>query len=770
MSEDWITTTFVRCLAEVKELSRIAVDENRDRAFDATKHFMESAAIQCKATGLETAGMGTGKGREYFQGEYEKQMNEELMVKLADAAVLGLARDFDEVKARLRDEVVRMVGEEVHLSYANQWRDEIFSTAVPIKAASGGSCRLGYSGKPRVAVQFERLRADVTMKMVREEVANAMDQHLEEASDKMQRRFEAAVDGLKVDMCDRASVAGMVEEARQEWSEGSTKRFDEVSRALADVHDRLQGHAQQLRGEITSSQAKVLGVLAETGDELARRIELQSSSPPQVGGDTQSQLSEEINKYVGGSSFRASFEYHSFPYLPSPASPQEGGVLVERLSSSSAMRALGLYSSIDGAELRVVAAERKLSVLEEKLTDAENSLTSTISNVAEELDAATAENTESIAKLKESVGGLEDAIEGTAGSLEASEGRLLKEIGDKAGREEVEGLLRRVKAEAKAPTGPPVDTSAAPELSEITTQLERQLREGLEPLEGNLKDLEARTEARMKGFNVKMEDARKALEENTESIGNRIDSLDLRVSKLEVPSEKTTGPSLDTSTNPVKDTAFEEDIHELRRRMIDVEGLRSEVEVVRRDFQEAARPLLGLRLRGVKLCSGPHDDDAHWSFIYWLVSSILIRFFFPVVPVHNEGIVVDAGAPSENSSSLMQQLVETCLQWRSEIQKARTSMREQREGSEEVQEALDDCRDRVDALMRDVEAAVGEISRWVAQRRPSEETEIERMFLRIHDEVITEKPLRLVDAARDLCAELSRIRPPVARPPSGAFT
>ncbi|KAF4724098.1 hypothetical protein FOZ62_025435, partial [Perkinsus olseni] len=330
--------------------------------------------------------------------------------------------------------------------------------------------------------------------------------------------------------------------------------------------------------------------------------------------------------------------------------------------------------------------------------------------------AATAENTESIAKLKESVGGLEDAIEGTAGSLEASEGRLLKEIGDKAGREEVEGLLRRVKAEAKAPTGPPVDTSAAPELSEITTQLERQLREGLEPLEGNLKDLEARTEARMKGFNVKMEDARKALEENTESIGNRIDSLDLRVSKLEVPSEKTTGPSLDTSTNPVKDTAFEEDIHELRRRMIDVEGLRSEVEVVRRDFQEAARPLLAT--------------------------------------------VVDAGAPSENSSSLMQQLVETCLQWRSEIQKARTSMREQREGSEEVQEALDDCRDRVDALMRDVEAAVGEISRWVAQRRPSEETEIERMFLRIHDEVITEKPLRLVDAARDLCAELSRIRPP----------
>ncbi|KAF4702888.1 hypothetical protein FOZ62_024174, partial [Perkinsus olseni] len=289
------------CLAEVKELSRIAVDENRDRAFDATKHFMESAAIQCKAGELDTTGMGTGKGREYFQGEYEKQMKEELMVKLADAAVQGLARDFDEVKARLRDEVIRMVGEEVHLSYANQWRDEM----------------------------FERLKADVTMKMVREEVGNAMDQNLEEASDKMQRRFEAAVDGLKVDMCDRASVAGMVEESRQEWSEASTERFDEVSRALADVHDRLQGHAQQLRGEIASSQAKVLGVLAETGDELARRIELQSSSslPPQVGGDTQSQLSEDINQ---------------------------------------------VQISVDGAELRVAAAERKLSVLEEKLIDAEN--------------------------------------------------------------------------------------------------------------------------------------------------------------------------------------------------------------------------------------------------------------------------------------------------------------------------------------------------------------------------------------------------------------
>ncbi|KAF4663241.1 hypothetical protein FOZ61_001813 [Perkinsus olseni] len=633
------------CLAEVKELSRIAVDENRDRAFDATKHFMQSAAIQC---------------REYFQGEYEKQMKEELMAKLADAAVQGLARDFDEVKARLRDEVIRMVGEEVHLSYASQWRDEM----------------------------FERLKADVTMKMVREEVANAMDQHLEEASDKMQRRFEAAIGGLKVDMCDRASVAGMVEEARQEWSEASTKRFDEVSRALADVHDRLQGHAQQLRGEITSSQAKVLGVLAETGDELARRIELQSSSssPPQVGGDTQSQLSGDINK---------------------------------------------LQISVDGAELRVAAAERKLSVLEEKLIDAENSLTSTISNVAEELDAATAENTESIAKLKESVGGLEEAIEGIAGSLEASEGRLLKEISDKAGREEVEGMLRRVKAEAKAPTGPPVDvdTNSALRLSEITTQLEKHLQEALQPLEGNLQDLEARTKGRMESLSVKVEDGQKALEENIKGVGNRIDSLDLRVSQLEQPSQTTTGPSREPSINPVKGTVVEEDIRELQRRMADVEGLRSEVEVVRRDVQEAARPLLAT--------------------------------------------VVDAGAPSESSSSLMQQLVETCLQWRSEIQKARTSMREQREGSEEVQEALDDCRDRVDALMRDVEAAVGEISRWVAQRRPSEEAEIERMFLTLHDEVITEKPLRLVDAARDLCAELSRIRPApaaAARPPSGAFT
>ncbi|KAF4700362.1 hypothetical protein FOZ62_023606 [Perkinsus olseni] len=389
-----------------------------------------------------------------------------------------------------------------------------------------------------------------------------------------------------------------------------------------------------------------------------------------------------------------------------------------------------LYSSIDGAELRVVAAERKLSVLEEKLTDAENSLTSTISSVAEELDAATAENTESIAKLKESVGGLEDALQSIAGSLEASEGRLLKEIGDKAGREEVEGMLRRVKAEAKAPTGPPVDvdTNSALRLSEITSQLEQQLREALEPLEGNLKDLEARTEGRMEALNVKMADARKALGENTESIGNRIDSLDLRVSQLEQASQTTTGPSRRPSTNPVRDTAFEEDIRELQRRMADVEELRSEVGVVRRDFQEAARPLLAT--------------------------------------------VVDAGAPSEGSnSSLMQQLVETCLQWRSEIQKARTSMREQREGSEEVQEALDDCRDRVDALMRDVEAAVGEISRWVAQRRPLEEAEIERTFLSIHDEVISEKPLRLVDAARDLCAELSRIRPAAAaRPPSGALT
>ncbi|KAF4672926.1 hypothetical protein FOL46_008170 [Perkinsus olseni] len=657
------------CLAEVKELSRIAVDENRDRAFDATKHFMQSAAIQCKAT---------GPGREYFQGEYEKQMKEELMAKLADAAVQGLARDFDEVKARLRDEVIRMVGEEVHLSYASQWRDEIFPTAALTKATGDGSCRLG----------FERLKADVTMKMVREEVANAMDQHLEEASDKMQRRFEAAIGGLKVDMCDRASVAGMVEEARQEWSEASTKRFDEVSRALADVHDRLQGHAQQLRGEITSSQAKVLGVLAETGDELARRIELQSSSssPPQVGGDTQSQLSGDINK---------------------------------------------LQISVDGAELRVAAAERKLSVLEEKLIDAENSLTSTISNVAEELDAATAENTESIAKLKESVGGLEEAIEGIAGSLEASEGRLLKEISDKAGREEVEGMLRRVKAEAKAPTGPPVDvdTNSALRLSEITTQLEKHLQEALQPLEGNLQDLEARTKGRMESLSVKVEDGQKALEENIKGVGNRIDSLDLRVSQLEQPSQTTTGPSREPSINPVKGTVVEEDIRELQRRMADVEGLRSEVEVVRRDVQEAARPLLAT--------------------------------------------VVDAGAPSESSSSLMQQLVETCLQWRSEIQKARTSMREQREGSEEVQEALDDCRDRVDALMRDVEAAVGEISRWVAQRRPSEEAEIERMFLTLHDEVITEKPLRLVDAARDLCAELSRIRPApaaAARPPSGAFT
>ncbi|KAF4718144.1 hypothetical protein FOZ62_018494 [Perkinsus olseni] len=355
-----------------------------------------------------------------------------------------------------------------------------------------------------------------------------------------------------------------------------------------------------------------------------------------------------------------------------------------------------------------------------------SALTSTISNVAEELDAATAENTESIAKLKESVGGLEDAIEGIAGSLEASEGRLLKEIGDKAGREEVEGMLRRVKAEAKAPTGPPVDTSAAPGLSEITTQLEQQLQEALEPLKGNLKDLEARTEAGMEALSVKMVDARKALGENTESIGNRIDSLGLRVLQLEKASQQTTGLSMEASTIPRKDTALEEDIRDLKRRVTDVEELRSEVRVVRRDFQEAARPLLAT--------------------------------------------VEDAGAPSENSSSLMQQLVETCLQWRSEIQKARTSLREQREGSEEVQEALDDCRDRVDALMRDVEAAVGEISRWVAQRRPLEEAEIERTFLSIHDEVITEKPLRLVDAARDLCAELSRIRPPAARPPSGAFT
>ncbi|KAF4662295.1 hypothetical protein FOL47_006317 [Perkinsus chesapeaki] len=630
------------CLEEVRKLSNIAVNENRDRAFEATKHFMEAAAVQC---------------REYFEGEYEKQMNEELLSKLTKAAIKGLADDFEEVKTRLRAEVISMVGEHVKEAYENQWKEEMFN----------------------------RLEADVTLKMVQDEVEKAMKGHVREAAEKVQERFDDTIASLKESMCEREEARSMVEEVRLEFTQVSARRSDEVSRALGDVHDRLQGHVQQLRGELAGSQAKVLGVLAESGDELARRIDKATAASHvqinRVRDEMEEKALSEINR---------------------------------------------LEERVDEVDSRMGGCWKRMEILEGQLAETDNSINAALSKVAEELDSGLIAQSEAVNRTDDRITALEEGQTRLNGSvaerMENIEQGLMKEIEEKADREQVEGMLRRVKVEMKEINDAFDEKSSRQnDASEISQELERKLQEATMNLRGAIEELANNTEEKIDNLHSGAKRLRQLLDdsaEDRERLGKRCDSIAARLDGLENLSPSGGNPQQAQQSSQDAITEVAGEVRGIQERVSNLERLGDEVESVRKDLNEVARPLLA---------TGGGDTEA-----------------------------------AQKKSTLVQKMIETCLEWQAETQRARELLIEGKENNEQIIHAVAECHDRIDELMDDIGLTVDEITRWVVNRRPFEETEIERTFLRLHDP--PGRSPRLVDAARDLCAELSRLAAVAAAP------
>eukprot|EP00397_Hematodinium_sp_SG-2012_P015949 GEMP01016255.1.p1 GENE.GEMP01016255.1~~GEMP01016255.1.p1 ORF type:complete len:746 (+),score=280.89 GEMP01016255.1:117-2354(+) len=209
-------------LADIKEQSRVAIEESKHKTYCACKNFMEQATLLMK---------------EHWHAEADRQKEEGFINTLSTATLKLLNEDLESMEARIKEASVDAVSNQVEECYQSQWKQELLT----------------------------RVREDVLGTSFKKAVSDEVKTHIEEVSNRMRTVSQTMLAKSREHAYSKAEVDKLL----QSNAEGADHMVQVVCRDL----EALQKECRELSQTVTDTKAYEEQHAGERANEESRKHE-----------------------------------------------------------------------------------------------------------------------------------------------------------------------------------------------------------------------------------------------------------------------------------------------------------------------------------------------------------------------------------------------------------------------------------------------------------------------------------------------------------------